>query len=614
MIVRRIEVEGGFLDGLNLDLQPGLVTVIGTRGAGKTSLVELIRFALDAGRLTDTKEPYKHAKAVLDSGQVTLTLEVDGEEIKVSRHASDSAPRGIEHLRVAPPLILAQNEIEELGEAQRGQLNLIDGFRPGRISEQSAQARLHERIREATRDIRSRRAELANLNDQLAQLGDVVAAEEEAKTLEAQLNSGAEATKPVRAELEALTGQLSSKQVETALLKRNLEVSRQWLTQIESVLTKEPALHEIPSHAARVANGLNERIAEARVSLEAAVSSLARGVTGIELALTAASDEETAMETQARERRRKLEELDEGAGALAQRVSLLRRGKALSESLGTQIAQGVTVLKGKQSDREVLLAELEAMREKRFQERAAVVEQLNLELAPTISITLTRSGDFEDYSALLVELLKGSNMRYNTLAPSLAAQVSPRELALMVEAGTSDQLVAASGVDMDRAARVIGYLGSAGRTEDLLTVSIDDSVEISLLDGGRYKTSEELSTGQRCTTILPILLAEKTRGLIVDQPEDHLDNSFVVERVIRSLVARNPESQLVFTTHNANITVLGGADQVIVLASNGKRGYKEDSGPLDKEEIVRTIKAVMEGGEDAFKQRAAFYDAHPDQT
>ena len=52
MAIIRLQVEGGFLDGLDLPIAPGMTVIIGGRGTGKTSLIELIRFCLDAGALT----------------------------------------------------------------------------------------------------------------------------------------------------------------------------------------------------------------------------------------------------------------------------------------------------------------------------------------------------------------------------------------------------------------------------------------------------------------------------------------------------------------------------------------------------------------------------------
>ena len=132
-------------------------------------------------------------------------------------------------------------------------------------------------------------------------------------------------------------------------------------------------------------------------------------------------------------------------------------------------------------------------------------------------------------------------------------------------------------------------------------------MHLSLLDGGSYKPAEELSVGQRCTAVLPIILSHTERVLIVDQPEDNLDNSFIVDTLVKALRNRLSTSQLIFASHNPNVPVLGEADRIIYMTSDGRRGDVAHDGPLDDVESVRAISSVMEGGRAAFAARAAFY-------
>jgi hypothetical protein len=107
--------------------------------------------------------------------------------------------------------------------------------------------------------------------------------------------------------------------------------------------------------------------------------------------------------------------------------------------------------------------------------------------------------------------------------------------------------------------------------------------------------------------ILPLVLRHMERLLIVDQPEDHIDNAFIAETLIKSILARPENGQLLFSTHNANIPVLGSADFVVQLGSDGRRGFPIAYGALADAPIVNAITSVMEGGAAAFRQRANFY-------
>jgi ABC-type bacteriocin/lantibiotic exporter with double-glycine peptidase domain len=116
-----------------------------------------------------------------------------------------------------------------------------------------------------------------------------------------------------------------------------------------------------------------------------------------------------------------------------------------------------------------------------------------------------------------------------------------------------------------------------------------------------------LSTGQRCSLVLPLLLSEQQRTLILDQPEDHLDNAYLVDNTVMKLRSRSRHAQTIVVTHNANIPVLGNADQVVALQSDGRRGYVFEVGPLNSPRIVDAITSLMEGGSEAFSLRASFY-------
>jgi hypothetical protein len=97
---------------------------------------------------------------------------------------------------------------------------------------------------------------------------------------------------------------------------------------------------------------------------------------------------------------------------------------------------------------------------------------------------------------------------------------------------------------------------------------------------------------------------------VIDQPEDHIDNAFITDTVIKALQDIKLRGQIILSTHNANIPVLGGADLVIELGSDGRNGYVQVCKPLDDVEAVGAITEVMEGGRQAFRDRAEFYDTH----
>ncbi|EKK8916677.1 hypothetical protein PPS93_004387, partial [Salmonella enterica] len=160
-------------------------------------------------------------------------------------------------------------------------------------------------------------------------------------------------------------------------------------------------------------------------------------------------------------------------------------------------------------------------------------------------------------------------------------------------------------ISKERAFRIINALKNS--IDKISTVLLEDEVKLELLDGSEYKELSDLSTGQRCTVILPIILEHTNNTLIIDQPEDHIDNAFIVDTLISSITRRAGKGQILITTHNANLPVLGDAMEVIHLNSDGTRGYVVANGDLQDPSIVDAISNVMEGGRDAFNRRAKFY-------
>jgi DNA repair ATPase RecN len=134
----------------------------------------------------------------------------------------------------------------------------------------------------------------------------------------------------------------------------------------------------------------------------------------------------------------------------------------------------------------------------------------------------------------------------------------------------------------------------------LQEVSFDDKFYIEL--GG--KPIQFCSPGQRCSAMLPIVTLTSTAPIIIDQPEDNLDNRLVSKAVFKILSKLKETRQIIVATHNPNILVSGDAEQVVVLKSDGTI---EDHGSIDEPTVVQKVINLMEGGKDAFQKREKKY-------
>ena len=126
---------------------------------------------------------------------------------------------------------------------------------------------------------------------------------------------------------------------------------------------------------------------------------------------------------------------------------------------------------------------------------------------------------------------------------------------------------------------------------------------------GNFKKLSQLSKGQRATALLLILLADSDKPLVIDQPEDDLDNRFVYDGVVKQLRKLKGRRQIIASTHNANIPVLGDAELVLTLqASSDHAELDLDTvGSLDIVSVRKSIENILEGGAEAFSSRRRIY-------
>ncbi len=608
MQILALEVEEGFFDGLNLAFSPGLNVVIGPRGSGKTSVIELIRFCFGVEPYTrqaaiDARE---HALSVLGtSGRATVIADVDGERLRVSRAADDDEPRIFIQDR---PIVLSQREIESVGVDAAGRLKIIDGFRT--VEAEPTNVLIAE-LASLTVRLQDLASELATVRGQAVGLSSVPTELETAETAEQELSQSVAAARKERDRLTKIGDELAALSVRRAVFERAEAAIGKWQGEIESVSRKVPRLEQWPEAAQSVdpLTGVRRRVAEASASLRATLVELTASQDELTHLQEADRQRESDLADEARGLRKQVESVQAGVGDASRRVAQLRERAGQLSALLALEKQRTQEIAELQADRTKILDELDTLNDRRFAERSAIAERLRSELGPRIDIRLTQGAETSEYAAAITSALRGSGLHYKDLASKLAERLSPRELLESIEQADAGLISSIGKISTERATRLVDHIRSAGSGE-IVTALIEDTADFLLLDGKEYKPTEILSTGQRCTVVLPLLLAHDDRMLAVDEPEAHLDNAFIVSTVIQALKARSG-AQTICATHNANIPVLGEAARVIVLGSDGDRGFVRCADHLDDEPIVEAISSVMEGGRDAFRLRAEFYGANP---
>lgn len=617
----RLQVEGGFLDGLTLDFAPDLNCLIGGRGAGKTTTFEILRWALKGFPLDactgQEKRDYQRLlqENLGDGGKVRVLIETkNGIRYTVER-TIHGEPRVLDEAGVLMSFqltqgaifdmdVYSQNEIERIAESPVEQLALLDRLCGRELRDVQDQLRgVRHQLQDNTHLIQGLTKEVKELDEAVAELPAV---EEKLATSRAQGPAGDPSG------VEAATLETGLRERET----RAVDAVQQFLrTQRETLASLKRGLAGGPHIPQGVARGPNRAVFAEIAAALASAGQDAQGPMGwIEAALEGAQDAVRASRTELeklhkqqdqryrelmaaneRERERAQEQLEyERQLVELQEKQRVReeKGAALTEALAT---------------RKRLREDVSRLRDDRFSLRQREALRLSEQLDPQIDIQISQGADRSAFRNVLAAAFKGTGKPYQQLVADVADKFTPTEL---VTALAAQKPVAAiqrhlGSESPDRLAWFVEQLKDTVYPAQAESVDLEDVPEIQLKDGKKWKPARDLSIGQKCTAILPLLLIESDRPLCLDQPEDNLDNAFVFETVVSRLREVKAHRQLILVTHNPNIPVLGDASKVFVLRSDGQQARLLAHGTVD--EVREEVARLLEGGRAAFQARRERY-------
>ncbi len=618
--IKSIELTGGFLQGVKLEFSDGLNCIIGGRGTGKTSVLEAIRYALD--RMPDVhsdKARYQAIEKLLDhnlgGGSVRVEIETaEGTTYTVTRGRGESplvinAEGKPTEINIGRDIIFgvdlySQNQIEDIANDVFFQLQLIDKFIHVEIDELEREIREATKLLEAnaTRILDARKA-MGDLTEAIRELPDIA---EKIRGFEKADQGGA--GEVLRKEHEQRS--LRSRELQ---LVSNIEALHATGTEALALVQRElRQKYEDAFDVDLSASPNRDLIARMRDSTQTAIEAVERSLAAAVASLRAAHAELTPLKAQLTERHagqekayRELVDRHEQERVKGVERTRLEQRFADLKAKEKKLAEKKTALAALDEERERLRAGLSDLRDRRFQLRLGVAERLNAALAPMIRVRIEQFGNMDEYRDLLNQSMKGSGLRYALIVDRAVERIPPAELAAMIQREDRAGLERELDLDADRATRLIIQLKDKPELFAIETVELHDRPILELRDGEDYKDSSALSTGQKCTTVLPILLVESERPLLIDQPEDNLDNAFVFETVVHSLAEIRDRRQLIFVTHNPNIPVLGDARRVFVLRSSGRAASLASAGSVD--DVAQDIITILEGGRAAFEARRKRY-------
>lgn len=624
-LLRRLVIREGFLDGLDLEFPPGLTCIIGPRGSGKSTLVEAIRYALAHSRSGSRSAPVL-IQANLRESRITIETRSpgSGDAYQVRRDSgqlpqvtkrlsSDPIAVDLAHGTFLPLDAYSGSEIEELADESLGdkRRGLLDDLCKGHMAGISTEiANWRSKLESNGREIKQTRTKITELGERIAALSDA----------EKKLNDLPPAPAGAAHEaLDHLTKQVAANREE---VKRLDDFSRlaQGYHGRTSELLKDVSTSGSQESPQPPRNSDNQELMS---ELEFSVAQCFQQATNY---LKLAETELRAIPSTIDEFRQRLLHFH---GGQEQELNKLQEeywsaSKAAKDRFATQ--SDVTELHKKLKEQEQeneKLAQLENEREqlkaaylKTVQQvsdlRSKTAEGLQTDVGDKVRIRVMAGQDNLAYRQMLIDALPYAGVKRHEEIADTCMQMEPGALARLIRSGDLDGFRAQVKLtgSVERPAKVFHAFREKIDSLDLEIVPFDDMVriELNVAPHGEphFKDAAELSRGQKCTALLPLLLARRGVPLLIDQPEDNLDNHFIYETVVARVRWMKDRRQMIFATHNANIPVLGEAELIVVLDSDGRKGVVKKSGNVNQ--CRKEIIDLLEGGEQAFKLRRQWYE------
>jgi energy-coupling factor transporter ATP-binding protein EcfA2 len=620
-VVEKIEISGGFLPGLSVNIPQGLTCIIGARGSGKSTLAEAVRFAL-CGISAAPKHCADLIQANLAGGAlVTITALADGSNRYTIKRGLKQNPvlltsdgRAINTVDLDRGTFLPLDaysslEIEAIADEALGhkRRNLLDELRSEQMRSIHMSLAESSRALEANADrIRTALRTIDDLTEQIEELGDV------------------------RARLSALAPSDREPAEDFVRLSRQQQLDQRELARLDSaerdLRSLEETLDRLRTEAQNVfAARLTEEQSANADTLRRYDKLLAASIVPVDKHLSAIHARiREAHGTLAQARRSVAEIHTSHAGDLA-RLAELNQAASEQARARASLEQQVAKLEGLEQQRVELQAELKTIFERRKSlktdhilmrdqvstMRDEVASELQHEAGERVRIRVMRNADHMSYQQMLLEGLKGARVRNQNEILATLMQLRPEQLAQLIQSNDLDSFDELTHFGAERSRKILDSFRESVDPLTLEITAIEDriAIELNVATTGHphFKDASDLSRGQKCTALLPILLARRDSPLIIDQPEDNLDNHFIFETVVNAVQRMKRRRQMIFITHNANIPVLAEAELVLVMTSDGRVGAIEKHGSVD--ECREQIIDLLEGGREAFELRSKRYAA-----
>ncbi len=616
--------EGGFLNECGVHFNKNLNCLIGGRGTGKSSIIESLRYVLDQ----------KPLGALAQEAHTSIMNEVIKSATKISllvrTHHPAPAYYRIERTISNPPLVpvvfdehgarselkvfdlmpqidlFGQHEISEIARLPEKQLDLLQRFRPnGWAKYEVARNEQLELLALNRENILRVRRDLQTLEEKLGRLPGL---EEKLRRFE---NHGLEAKLHEQSQLTREEAYIKASREKAASFRKPLEQIRQKL-ELESASLDGKALGPLPN-----ADLMKKITVEQEQFTEALRQGLAQLETRLEQSQHRLLDYSQEWETRRRARQdeyqKTLRQLHHEA-IDGQAYLRLRRELEELAPLRLQYAQHNQKLQELENKRRRARNKLHEACKQIYKLDNHAAKKVSVFLAGKVRVSVIQ----EDVREMLYKKLRVLKLGVREDFFSHLQALENFTLTDFIAHLRAGAAVLAEHYDLPpKAAKNVAHL------DERLVLQLEETPPATLIriehnvspseEHPNWKSLAEVSTGQRATAILLMLFPQNGTPLVIDQPEDDLDNRFIAEQVIPKLREEKQRRQFLFATHNANLPVLGDAELIVALEARGDSQLgqaqilESNLGAIDRESVKLCVEQILEGGREAFEKRRAKY-------
>ncbi|MBB2713975.1 AAA family ATPase [Rhizobium sophoriradicis] len=636
--IESIRIGGAkFLADEEIHFSQNLTTLIGGRGTGKSTLVEYLRIALEQENAlgTDTKSQlfidFENVRDTLglpgSMVEVTYNKGADFKNQKILLSVENGLAKGIDASfgdinTYLPIKIYSRGQIEAIANDPQKQASIIDDLILAPL----------EALKNEERDVVRR---LRDLNESLRQEPDVASARGKLVADISNLNAQIEAIQGRSSGLEKWSKWNGERQYLIGLEGAATEhVDRYSTTVVGNAFSYKEA--DQPGENTSFLNSHRQRVEKALSDFQTEIANV---VANVKQALTilSNSDERAAWQTEFEkidaENKATVKELAEMGISFEAYDELFRRRETAQSQLVAQEKRLAEIVSNREEFNTIYTSKLLDIWKRQFELRQDMATRLNGQVTktkigtPTVKSEITKHGDFKSFAELMAAHHKDKRivsqadweaMLKAAFDVGLQSDQSPLDvIESWIKLGGTPPGFPADDVQPKKLTSMGEWLSECDINE-LRTNRISDAVTVSLNrreDGKRVGdlVGRKLSAGQKATTVLSLLLAEGTCPIVIDQPEDDLDNEFVFEQLVPMLRASKEKRQIIVVTHNANVPVNGDAELIVPLEVRDSRGTQKTIeneltvGALDRHPVQRAVELILEGSSEAFRRRREKY-------